>query len=68
MFTYNETYHTEPKIKQKVVRTYAAGRSYGDLQTLLNQGYVVAYIMEISDGVLEYIVEKEIVEQEKQSK
>ena len=50
--------------KQVVVRTYPDGWSnpITKLQALLNEGYRVVLATELPEGIIEYIVEKEVKE------
>lgn len=51
-------------IKQVVVRTYPSGWTNPTtrLQELLNEGYRVVFATELPKGIIEYIVEKEVEE------
>lgn len=51
-------------IKQKVVRTYPNGwiNTTHFLEQVLEDGYVVKFVTPVADGIIEYVVEKEIKE------
>lgn len=46
-----------PKLKQKVCRTSSPG-SPNKLQELLDDGWKVVFATRLSDGIIEYILEK----------
>ena len=62
-------YKQKPQIRQVVVRTYPFGkhpREYRttneDLKEYLNKGYHVVMANKVIDGVIEYILQKEVIE------